>query len=205
MRSFTYNDFVRLATRIVPRELRGMLDDPAWHAPKWHQYGLLTHVRFVIESATRIFETTSVDVRLATALHDAGKIFAFEQTVRDVQAARDAGREPKFHYIGHERRSAGFARNCGHDDLTVWLVRNHDASYRVKVSEPREFVVFCGDNSARAKMLVAICAADAAGKGWTEANRAQRPEISARFAEVGTLLGFDPGFAAAIERELRRQ
>ena len=210
--SLTYEQFggvARLeegAFSIVPQGLHRELEDPSFHAPKYHEFSLLEHLRRVCVAAERINEATGVDVRLAAALHDVAKVEMFPRVARGANEAMLRGTLAsfKFHYISHERDSAEIAHDEGADERAIWLVANHDASYRGNLATPEKLIAFCDGDQVLLAELMAICAADAVGKGWPEAQQAQRLAIADRFAAAATLAQLAPAFAAAVDDALRR-
>ena len=51
-----------------------LADNPAHHAPQWHQFGVLGHTNAVIVEARRLSEHSGIDIVDLAVLHDAGKI-----------------------------------------------------------------------------------------------------------------------------------
>lgn len=198
-----YEDFVSMSQRIVPQEFREYLDDPKWHSPNWHQFGILEHVNRVCEAAERIFQATDIDVRAAAGFHDVGKLFMVAEQIQKGMADEREGRPVKLDFFRHECSSAGIARNWGASPNRIWIIRNHDASYRPDVSAPQRFIEFCANDPVRVTHLMALCAADAAGKGWPEGQKIQRPEIAERFAIVAETVKLDASFRDVIEAALR--
>lgn len=166
---------------------RLLADNPADHAPKWHVFGLLGHIVNTIEAATQLEKRVSIDfdlVRLAT-LHDIGKVKQFLVAVRRV----DAGEDPARAFMMHENRSADYAQKVlGLCDEEVAAIKWHELAYQARPEIVASKLV--SEGAFRKWML--LCAADAVGKGWTVAQREQRPEIAERFDEAARLLGIMP-------------
>lgn len=168
-------------TRDESRILRD--DDRAHHAPEWHVFGVLGHTWSVIESAKILAEECGLDITELAAIHDLGKINRFPRALRLVRR----GEDPASAYRGHEHDSAVEAAHLGFDELDCAVVEIHNAAY----NGTRASVILRKlrhDPIAVQKWLL-LCAADAAGKGWTEAQTRQRPLIAQRFKSVAEQVG----------------
>ncbi len=164
-----YEDLVSRGTRLVSPENASALDDPKRHHQLWHQHSVLEHCKLVCLAAFIIQDRTGIAATVAAAYHDLGKFAMFDEVM--------AGRLQPFE--GHEDRSADLAAEDGIPAAAVFAIRNHDAAYRKEIGfDPAKFAALAEGDCERLTQLVALCAADAAGKGWAPGQRRQRPKIA---------------------------
>ena len=171
-------------------------DEPAPHAPKYHQYGVLGHMAAVVIAAERLYEATGEDVRQAALYHDIGKIRKFPDAV----ALFAQGLDPGLSYRKHESWSARIADGIavGMHARDLQIIREHGLAYSAK---PATIVRRLANDPALIRRWMLLCAADAVGKGWTEVQRQQRPQIAASYSIVAELSGIsadDPILKTAV-------
>ncbi len=186
----TYHDIEQLARRTIGPARYGLLLDRSYHAPAYHSFSVLRHIRLVIIAAERIRGMCGVDARDAAVYHDLGKLRMFATC--DV---RDADK-----FDGHEARSAEMAEADGISEAAVFAIRNHDAAYRKDIAfDPSRFVALAPGDVEKLRQLVVICAADAAGKGFrAPGSIKQRPQIAFLLWQVAHLHLEDGKLAHAV-------
>jgi len=160
-----------------------LADNPAHHAPQWHQFGVLGHTNAVIVEARRLSEHSGIDIVDLAVLHDAGKIQQFPRAFKLFRLGEDPARA----FIGHEAKSAVLAEALGVDDLSCLVIKHHDLAYLPAKAQTIVNLLKSSHRSIRKWFL--LCAADGVGKGWTENQKAQRPEIPKKFLEVACFAG----------------
>lgn len=170
---------------------RFMANDPADHAPDWHEFGVLGHLIAVHRAAKIIAERTGVDVKVMALNHDIAKVVQFPEAI----CRRDSG-EQMFNlaYQGHEARSADLASARRVSDADCLVIRHHDWAY---LKDPSAYAIvnkFRGDRQTILRWM-ALCTCDAIGKGFTDKQKVQRPEIAERFIQVATVAGIDLGLS----------
>lgn len=190
MRIRSYWDLEKESRRIVTGRRYVTLIERRYHAPHYHSYSVLRHMRFVAEAAARIKQESDVDVVSAALYHDVGKFVCITQ--------RDVDDPEKF--AGHEAISAEVALVDGLSEAAVFAIRNHDAAYRADVDfNPALFTALAEGDPERLRQLVGLCAADAAGKGFRAAGAyKQRPEIGKLLYQVAATRLEDVRFARVV-------
>ncbi len=147
---------------------KSLLNDKAFdHSPKWHEYGILTHIRKVHENALKIYDT--VDIVVPALWHDIGKI-----------STRFKKKSGGYQYSGHEKRSAEYMMEHGNFSTEeLFLVRNH--AFIISRIESRDVVNAvikrCNGSKGLIKKLVFLHAVDASGKGFIQAQEIQRSKL----------------------------
>jgi hypothetical protein len=177
-----------LICKLVPRQLQPLLFDPAHHNTVWHQFSLMRHNFLVVEAAHRMLVLTGVDVVIPAIFHDLGKLLQFERAVNT----------GNYGFAGHEKLSVQIGQEHGLDCDALFLVRAHDISYQHRAD--RILPKLCGGNVEKLRHLLAIAACDTAGKGWTEAQHKQRPEVATKFQQICELANLDSSFAEVIRQ-----
>ena len=162
-----------LARKYIPVEHRPLLFSSDQHEPNWHQFSLIGHTIQSVEFAFYLQVLTGIDVTREALLHDVGKLKQFGDAMRN-------GRSVSF--IGHEQVSARIVREIGMGREFQLLVRHHDVSYRHRPDRVLGHV--CSGNKQLLTKLLILATADTVAKGWTEAQRQQRPEVAAKFQQV---------------------
>jgi HD superfamily phosphodiesterase len=178
----------RLIEHYVSEQNRPKLSDPNHHNLTWHEFSLMRHNALVVEAANRILELTGVDVVIAAFFHDLGKLSQFDNAI----ATGD------YHFAGHEKLSFEIARNHGLDDVALNAILYHSISYEHRAD--RVYPSLCGGDLNKLIHLVALAACDTAGKGWTEAQREQRPQVAKKLVHICEMAEVDDAIVNVIER-----
>lgn len=186
----TFQDLEKEARRIVTGRRYALLMERHFHAPQYHSYSLLRHMRYVVRAAVRIRQESGVDVLAAALYHDVGKFACVME--------RDVSDPEKF--AGHEARSAEIAAADGLPPAAVLAIRNHDAAYRKDVGfDPVAFTALAAHDPEHLQQLVGLCAADAAGKGFLAPGaHKQRPKIAQLLFSVAATRLDDVRFARIV-------
>lgn len=163
-----------------------LLYDPAHHAGVWHEFSLMRHFSLVTESAQRLYWLTRVNVVHEAMLHDIGKLAMFPRSVETGD----------YMFFGHEEISAKLAAEVGMCEASQQFIRYHNISYQYG---PQRIVdELCGGDSELVRRMLVLATADTTGKGWVPAQCKQRPEVAAKFEEVGRLAGLDDDFITTL-------
>lgn len=186
----SFPDVEREARQTVGARRYALLIEARVHAPAYHSYSVLRHMRYVALAAERIKQESGVDAVAAALYHDVAKL----GRVR----TRDPDDPEKF--AGHEEESAARAAADGLPEPVVFAVAHHDAAYRRDVAfDPAAFAAVAGGDPERLRQLVGLCAADAAGKGFRAPGaRAQRPKIGELLFRVAATRLDDMRFARVV-------
>jgi hypothetical protein len=156
------------------------------HDPKWHEFGILGHIKRVFENAIIINKITGIDIVKIALWHDIGKFIVREEK---------SDKPGEFSFKGHEKASESYLREKFFnlfDSDELFLILNH-GSIRGS-STVDEIVNLCNHNKALIQKLVLICAADISGKGFTIAQKEQRIKISEKFILLARRCGLDESF-----------
>jgi hypothetical protein len=151
-------------------------DDPKHHSPKYHQYSLKKHITLVAYNSVRLLDLSGVDITLASAYHDFGKILP------DGNGTPIEDEYGGFNYDNHEKKGAEFlAKN--YKDFTLentFLIKNHSLIYRA----PDQMIMVCCENVDLLQKLILISCLDITGKGWVEFVREERIFLSNSLEDV---------------------
>ncbi|MFA6272773.1 MAG: HD domain-containing protein [Patescibacteria group bacterium] len=186
--AWTYNFLHELVQKLVLPQNQPLLFDPQHHNTTWHEFSLMRHNALVVEAAQRMLLLTGVDVVTAALFHDLGKLGQFNNAI----ATGD------YFFAGHELLSVELAKNQGLGDHALHVIKYHDISYQHAAN--RILPKLCRGDVNMLRHLLAIAACDTAGKGWTEAQRKQRPQIAAKFQQVCDMANVDDAFVAVIQQ-----
>jgi hypothetical protein len=74
----------------------------------------------------------------------------------------------------------------------------HSISYEHRAD--RVYPSLCGGDLNKLIHLVALAACDTAGKGWTEAQREQRPQVAKKLVHICEMAEVDDAIVNVIER-----
>ena len=168
-------------------------DDPKYHAPMWHVHGVLGHAYNVWHAAQRFKEICGQDVTAMAVMHDICKFEGFPEAVAIVAK----GGIPDIAYVGHEGASGHFAAEHSFlpaADITSMSIHHH----AYLGSRPYDIVQALGSEKEAVLRWILLCACDAAGKGFTPAQIAQRPAIADKFRNTARLVGIDANDDALI-------
>lgn len=172
----------------VSKQNQHLLFSPQHHNLKWHEFSLMRHNGLVVEAAQRILVLTGVDVVTAAFFHDLGKLGQFDNAI----ATGD------YCFAGHERISFEIARNHGLDDVALNAILHHNISYEHRAD--RVYPSLCGGDLNELIHLVVLAACDTAGKGWTEAQREQRPQVARKLVQICEMAEVDDVIVNAVEQ-----
>jgi len=148
----------------------------------------MRHNALVVESAQRILALTGVDVVTAAVFHDLGKLGMFDNAI----ATGD------YFFAGHEQLSVKLAEEQGLSGDVLHIIRYHDISYQHKPDNILSKL--CAGDVGMLRHLLAIAACDTAGKGWTDAQCVQRPQVAEKFRQVCEMAYVNPQFAGVIQQ-----
>lgn len=157
----------------VPSEIRENIFIPKYHNLIWHQHSVFRHIWLVWEAAARLRLLTGIDVTVEAGFHDLGKIAMFAREV-------ETGTVGQFTFTGHEEESVRIARRAGLSEESQRLVALHGIAYGLSADE----IMAKTNDSGFLVKLLAICAADVGGKGWTDWQRENRPLVAAKFGQI---------------------
>jgi hypothetical protein len=179
----TFDDLLDYATKSYkPEELeRFFRNDPADHAPVWHEFGLYGHLWCVCQAAERLRIDSGRGITSLATLHDIGKIHQFPKSF----AFADKGLDPYRVYIAHEEISARIAENRFSMPIRQCrVIASHQHAY--DQTKPETII---GKLPDREQILdwIMLCACDHIGKGTTTQQVASRDGIVKKLRDVAKL------------------
>jgi len=142
------------------------------HAPTWHAHSAGRHNDLVAAAALIVLGATGINVVSPMALHDIGKVSDFVRYWQEGESCSDFQQ-----YNGHEERSAQIAIAHGLNEESQFVIRYHAMAYRC-LRNPEQIFEKCGGDKDLLIKLILAFACDAYGKGWTKAQKKQRPQIA---------------------------
>lgn len=182
-------DFAELTE--VACSMASWVDRVEDHDPTWHKFGALRHTLRVFQNARRIRELTSIDIVKVALWHDIGK---FIPGVR--QEKKDNPGE--FTFKDHEKKSVDWLKENGtdFDGDELFLVANHGVIRGDRTV--KDIVKMSKGDRKLLKKLVLLCAADISGKGFTDAQKAQRKKLALKFKKLAIEAELDPKLVLEI-------
>ncbi len=177
--------YLNLASELIPDlEFEKKLWDFHYHAPKYHQHSINLHTLLVIEAAVKIEEVLGVKIGDIALYHDVGKLLIISRYIEeDMEMFKNKISFKSNIFIGHEKESYDFVEKKGiiTNQDKLFAILHHDWLYRYPAEKVIEKINFEKNTFYKLKLLITLCAADTAGKGFTKKQREERSMIASKF------------------------